>query len=66
MHVENVNPFPVIVVCSLFCLCTLVSSITNTMDPDQTAPLGDCMLAQSGLSLLCVLSFAMSAKIVMC
>ena len=26
------------VVCSLFCLCTLVAYIANNMDPDHTAP----------------------------
>ena len=28
------------VVCFLICLCTLVAYIANTMNPDQTAPLG--------------------------
>ena len=38
--VEELSPFMTIVVCSVFCLCTLVAYIANTMDPDQTAPLG--------------------------
>ena len=40
----SVNPFPafhnICRLLSLICLCTLVAYITNSMDPDQTAPLG--------------------------
>ena len=43
---DFVNPFPAIhnnttiVICSAFCLCTLVAYIANNMNPDQTAPSG--------------------------
>ena len=32
--------FTTIVVCSLFCLCTLIANIANNMVPYQIAPLG--------------------------
>ena len=40
--VALLNHFPVvmmIVVCSPFCLCTLVACVANNVDPDQTDPL---------------------------
>ena len=33
-------PFTTIVVCFLSCLCILIAYIANSMNPDQTAPLG--------------------------
>ena len=37
---------------SLICLCTLVASIMNIMDSDQTAPLGHCRLPMRGQTII--------------